>query len=118
MGESAKVPVGPVEGEAVIDHARHKARPAAGAAAPHQRAVEHALAAVGVGGPLVEYQDGAEILQVGHLREERVGQEIVDRGALGVAGVARAEMPARSTGTREVPERQVHLGVGGRGTRA
>ena len=118
QGRFGEIPVRPVEGVTVVDHAGHKTgtpRPSgrSGFSAPHQCAVEHRLAAIGVARPLVEHQDGAEILQVDHLGQKRVGEEIVDRGAAGVAGVARAEVPAGLDGDALRPEVQVDFRVGG-----
>ena len=105
--------MGTVEGEPVVDHAGHKPGPAGATLAPHHGAVEDALTPVGVADPLVEDQDGAEILEVHDVRQQCVGQKVVDRGAGRVAGIARAEMPAGLDRDALPAEREVNLRIGG-----
>jgi len=47
---------------------------------------EDGLTGVGVGGPFIEGEDAQEVAQVVDLAEERVGQVIVNRLAVGMAG--------------------------------
>jgi len=59
-----------------------------------------------------------EVLQVGHLGQQRIGQVVVDRGARGVAGIARAEMPAGFDRNPPAAEGQMDVGVVGEEPRA
>ena len=52
-----------------------------------EKLVAAGLAAVGIGHPLVEYQDGAEILQVDDLRQQRIGEKVVNRDAVRITWV-------------------------------
>ena len=111
--------MGTVESVSVIDHARHEAGAAAGGiGAPHHGAIEYRLAAVGIAHPLVEHQDGAEVLQVGHLGQQGIGEKIVDGDAARVARILRAELPAGLD--IHAPRAKLHaaLGIGGQETRA
>src|ERR1035441_204570 len=90
-----KVPMGTVESVSVIDHARHEAGVAAAGIRVRGDGVrEYGLAAVGIAHPFVEHQDGAEVLQIGHLGQQGVGEKIVDGYGAGVARILRAELPA------------------------
>ncbi len=79
----------------MIDHARHKRGASARRlSAPDHRAVEHALAPVGVPDPFVQHQDGSEVFQVGNLAKQSVRQKIVNGDRARVAGIARTKLPA------------------------
>jgi len=117
-GGIGEVPVGAVEGEAVVDHEGDKAELArrdAGAGEPvfELGAEEDGLAAVGVGDPAVEGEDGEELVGVGELVEEGVGDEVIDGEALGVAGMAGTEVPAGLDGGATGAGLEVNFGVGG-----
>ena len=67
-GRIAEIPARAVKGKSVVDHARYEPRPRLpGGLAAHQRAIKDALAAIGIAHPLVEDQDGAEVVEVHHL---------------------------------------------------
>src|SRR5215469_5044523 len=101
--DSGKSQFGPFERISVIDHARHKTRPALHhAALPHQGAIEHALAVVRIG-PFVENQNCAKVLQIDHAREECFRQKVVHRAPRGVAWMVRTKMPARLDGDAPSP---------------
>jgi hypothetical protein len=55
---------------------------------------EYGLASVGVAGPFVEGEDGEELAAILDLGEKGVGDEVVDGGEVGVAGVLGGEGPA------------------------
>ena len=115
-GGFGKVPVGAVESEAVVDHAGDETGTGRGRTvlgAVDEGAVEDALAAVGIGDPFVEDENGAEIVEVGDLGKQGVGQVVVDGDAVGVAGELGAEVPAGLDGDAAGSEVEVELGVGG-----
>ncbi len=108
--------MGAVESEAVVDHAGDEAGTGCGRAvfgAVDEGTVEDALAAVGIGDPFVEDQNGAEVVEVGDLGKQGVGEVVVDRDAVGVAGELGAEVPAGLDGDTLRSEVEVKLGVGG-----
>src|SRR5262249_26262205 len=100
-----------VERIAVIDHAGNECRALPGAAR-HASAVEDCLPPVGVADRLVEHEYGAKILEVGDAGKEGIGQEVVRRGAIGIAGILRSELPAWFGLERARAERDAGLGVG------
>jgi len=61
--------------------------PAASARADH-RAIEDALPSIGIAGPLIEDEDGAELIEVHYLTEEGIREKIVDGEPRRIAGEA------------------------------
>src|SRR5579871_1147287 len=109
-----KVPIGPVERKAVIDHAGDEAGTgSAGPVLTHHRAIKDTLPSVGVAHPLVEYQNGSEIFQVHDLRQQGIGKIVVHSQSVWVAWIPRAEMPARLDIDSMGAERQMNVAVGG-----
>src|SRR5258707_558055 len=101
-----------VEGKPVVDHACHEPGPATGRLlAPHHGPIEDALASIGSAGTFVEDQDGAEVREIDYLRQQRIGKEVVNSDAAGVAWVTRTELPAGLH--RHVPgaKAKVDLGI-------
>src|SRR5439155_24697019 len=62
--------------------------------------------------PFVEYQDGAEVLQLDDRRQQRIGKKVVDRGVHRVAGVARTKLPTRFAFDAARCQAEVELRVG------
>lgn len=65
-------------------------------------AVENALAGIGIGGPLVESKDRGEVVNVAAGGQLDVGQDIVDGQQVGITGKARAEVPTRGRGVKDL----------------
>lgn len=101
-GAFREIPVRGVERVAVVDHLSDESGPRrrrpgreVSRPRPQQRAIENRLAPVRVSGPFVEHQDGAKFAQGDHAREQGIREIVVNRGARGISGISRAEVPAR-----------------------
>jgi hypothetical protein len=112
-----QVPMGTVERESVIDHQRNKTeftRWNSGTGEPVFQlcAKKDRLAAVSVGDPSIECEDGEELFGICDLVEQHVRNEIVDRHVIGVARVTGAEVPARVDPDASRTGLQIDLRIG------
>src|SRR5674476_596912 len=74
-------------------------------------AEEDRLPRVRVACPLVENQSAEVFVEIHHAAEQRVGNEVIDRGPAGVAGVAGTEVPSLGNRNPSGPELNEDLRV-------
>lgn len=113
-----KIPMRTVKSESVIDHQGDEAEFAGRNSRARQpvlqlSAEKDGLPSVRIGYPAVEGEDSEELLGIRDLVEEGIRNKVVDRHVFGIAGITRAEVPARRNGLAARARLQMYFGIGG-----
>jgi len=114
-GGVAELPVGAIEEIAVIHHLSDETdlKRVAGSVRPpvgEAGTKENGLPGIRVSGPLVESQDTKEVLRVGDLLHQRIGEYVINRLRDRVTGESGAEMPAGSDFAARSPQLDIDFG--------
>src|ERR1043165_2924659 len=103
----------PVESEALVDHAGDEAGCSLACRAAQHGPEENGLPAIRIADPLIEYQRGAEIFEIGDVGQESIRQEIVNGSAARIPRITGTEVPAGLDFDAPGPQREVHIRVVG-----